>query len=176
MGQCIFDVKSTLGKLTRRACADVIETLRSSLPPPGITASLRLSRMMTVFASSSDCWQNLSSSPQSWKLWSRGWFFPMRPRAKPALLPNEHFVIYQDRQYTEDSIWWQIKRYLCRPCYIRITTVGGRDGSIGVRGLILGGGVFYYTGTRGFAGDSVINFEVFLANGTDVDANTWSFS
>ncbi|KAI8628514.1 FAD-binding domain-containing protein [Xylariaceae sp. FL1651] len=52
-----------------------------------------------------------------------------------------------------------------------ITVPGGRDGDVGVGGFLLGGGNSYYSGRAGFGCDSVINFEVVLANGTIVNAN-----
>ncbi|KAI1298398.1 FAD-binding domain-containing protein [Xylaria venustula] len=52
-----------------------------------------------------------------------------------------------------------------------VTAVGGRDGDVGVGGFLLGGGNSYYSGRQGFGCDSVINFEVVLANGTIVNAN-----
>ncbi|KAI0446386.1 FAD-binding domain-containing protein [Xylaria telfairii] len=52
-----------------------------------------------------------------------------------------------------------------------ITTTGGRDGDVGVGGFLLGGGNSYYSGRTGFGCDSVVNFEVVLANGTIINAN-----
>ncbi|KAI0424493.1 FAD-binding domain-containing protein [Xylaria sp. FL1042] len=52
-----------------------------------------------------------------------------------------------------------------------VTAVGGRDGDVGVGGFLLGGGNSYYSGRQGFGCDSVINFEVVLANGTIINAN-----
>ncbi|KAI1170199.1 FAD-binding domain-containing protein [Nemania sp. FL0916] len=52
-----------------------------------------------------------------------------------------------------------------------ITVAGGRDGDVGVGGFLLGGGNSYYSGRTGFGCDSVINFEVVLANGTIINAN-----
>lgn len=48
---------------------------------------------------------------------------------------------------------------------------GGRDGDVGVAGLITGGGNSYYTGRRGFVCDNLVNAEVVLADGTVVNAN-----
>lgn len=52
-----------------------------------------------------------------------------------------------------------------------ITVTGGRDGDVGVGGFLLGGGNSYYSGRMGFGCDSVVNFEVVLANGTIINAN-----
>ena len=53
---------------------------------------------------------------------------------------------------------------------------GGRCGSTGVGGLILGGGILYYAAKVGFVADNVINFEVVLASGMIVNANRSSNS
>ncbi|KAK4496428.1 hypothetical protein PRZ48_012408 [Zasmidium cellare] len=53
-----------------------------------------------------------------------------------------------------------------------VTAPGGRDGGVGVGGFLLGGGLTFFMGRRGFACDSVRNYEVVLANGTIVNANT----
>lgn len=47
---------------------------------------------------------------------------------------------------------------------------GGRNGKVGVGGLLLGGGKTFYTGSRGFACDDVISYEVVLADGRIVTA------
>ncbi|KAL2200173.1 hypothetical protein P885DRAFT_28222 [Corynascus similis CBS 632.67] len=43
---------------------------------------------------------------------------------------------------------------------------GGREGNVGVAGLLLGGGSTFFTARRGFACDNVLAFEVVLADGT----------
>jgi FAD/FMN-containing dehydrogenase len=48
---------------------------------------------------------------------------------------------------------------------------GGRDGSVGVGGFLLGGGLNYFMGRQGLGCDSIKNFEVVLANGKIVNAN-----
>lgn len=47
---------------------------------------------------------------------------------------------------------------------------GGREGNVGVAGLILGGGNTFLTARRGFACDNVVEFEVVLADGRIVRA------
>lgn len=54
--------------------------------------------------------------------------------------------------------------------YDRIVA-GGREGQVGVAGLILGGGKSFLTPRRGFACDNVLEFEVVLADGSIVKAN-----
>ncbi|KAF4636113.1 hypothetical protein G7Y89_g1974 [Cudoniella acicularis] len=53
-----------------------------------------------------------------------------------------------------------------------VVVTGGRDGGVGVGGFLLGGGLSYYTGHMGLGCDSVINYEVVLANGQIVNANS----
>ncbi|KAI1804338.1 hypothetical protein F4811DRAFT_561903 [Daldinia bambusicola] len=53
-----------------------------------------------------------------------------------------------------------------------VVVTGGRDGDVGVGGFLLGGGNSFYTGRTGFGCDTVKNFEVVLANGTVVNANS----
>ncbi|KAL2842918.1 hypothetical protein BJY01DRAFT_235845 [Aspergillus pseudoustus] len=48
---------------------------------------------------------------------------------------------------------------------------GGREGQVGIAGLLLGGGISYYTCRVGFACDQVINYEVVVADGRIVNAN-----
>ncbi|KAF1960714.1 FAD-binding domain-containing protein [Byssothecium circinans] len=52
-----------------------------------------------------------------------------------------------------------------------VTVTGGRDGDVGVGGFMLGGGNSYHSGKNGFACDTVVNYEVVLANGSVVQAN-----
>ncbi|KAF2094068.1 FAD binding domain-containing protein [Rhizodiscina lignyota] len=52
-----------------------------------------------------------------------------------------------------------------------VVVTGGRDGTVGVGGFLLGGGLTYYMGQQGLACDNIKNFEVVLTNGTVVDAN-----
>lgn len=48
---------------------------------------------------------------------------------------------------------------------------GGRDGNVGVAGVVLGGGYTFYAARRGFACDDVVAFEVALADGRIVTAD-----
>ncbi|KAI1208441.1 uncharacterized protein F4807DRAFT_431346 [Annulohypoxylon truncatum] len=52
--------------------------------------------------------------------------------------------------------------------------LGGRYASVGVSGVLLGGGLSHFSGTYGWAANNVANFEVVLANGTIVNANSTS--
>ncbi|KAI0140547.1 FAD-binding domain-containing protein [Xylariaceae sp. FL1272] len=53
--------------------------------------------------------------------------------------------------------------------------IGGRHGSVGVSGLLLGGGLSFFSGLFGMAVDSVVNFEVVLSNSTIVNANSLEY-
>ncbi|KAF1952218.1 FAD binding domain-containing protein [Byssothecium circinans] len=52
-----------------------------------------------------------------------------------------------------------------------VMVTGGRSASVGVGGLIIGGGISHYSSRYGLACDNVVNFEVVLADGRIVDAN-----
>ena len=52
-----------------------------------------------------------------------------------------------------------------------VVVTGGRDGGVGVGGFLLGGGLTYYMGCRGFGCDSVVNYEVVLSDGSVINAN-----
>lgn len=53
-----------------------------------------------------------------------------------------------------------------------VVVAGGRDGGVGVGGFLLGGGISFFSGRTGLGCDSVANYEVVLANGTVVNANS----
>ena len=53
-----------------------------------------------------------------------------------------------------------------------VTVAGGRDGDVGVGGFLLGGGLSFFSGRKGFGCDTVVNYEVVLANGSVIDANS----
>ncbi|KAF6828032.1 FAD binding domain-containing protein [Colletotrichum plurivorum] len=67
------------------------------------------------------------------------------------------------------GIWRDVYASLLKQ---NVTVAGGRDGGVGVGGFLLGGGNSYYTGRMGFGCDSVKNFEVVLADGRIVNANS----
>jgi FAD binding domain len=49
---------------------------------------------------------------------------------------------------------------------LKYTVVGGRETTVGVGGLTLGGGISYYSGRYGLACDNVLSYETVLAYGT----------
>lgn len=69
--------------------------------------------------------------------------------------------------------WIDVYEYLS---VYDLTVPGGRLGPVGVPGLLLAGGVNFYGNQVGFSCNSVINYEVVLANGTVVYANQTSNS
>jgi FAD/FMN-containing dehydrogenase len=46
-----------------------------------------------------------------------------------------------------------------------VTVAGGRTGTVGIGGFLLGGGNTFYAAREGFGCDNVVNFEIVLANG-----------
>lgn len=52
-----------------------------------------------------------------------------------------------------------------------LSVTAGRVGTVGVGGLVLGGGASFHSGTRGFSCDDVVNYEVILADGSIINAN-----
>ncbi|KAI1501432.1 FAD-binding domain-containing protein, partial [Biscogniauxia marginata] len=52
-----------------------------------------------------------------------------------------------------------------------VMVAGGREGLVGVGGLLTGGGKTLYTCRYGFACDQVVNYEVVLADGSIVEVN-----
>lgn len=55
-----------------------------------------------------------------------------------------------------------------------LAVAGGRFGAVGVSGLLLGGGFSYFSSEYGWGASSVVNYQVVLANGKIVDANSTS--
>ncbi|OTA98694.1 hypothetical protein M426DRAFT_325766 [Hypoxylon sp. CI-4A] len=51
------------------------------------------------------------------------------------------------------------------------SVIGGRIPAVGVSGLILGGGLFHFSGEYGLTADNVKNFEIVLADGNITNAN-----
>ncbi|KAI2627109.1 FAD-binding domain-containing protein [Hypomontagnella submonticulosa] len=55
-----------------------------------------------------------------------------------------------------------------------LTMVGGRAATVGVSGLLLGGGISFFSGEHGWACDNIISYEIVLGSGEilTVDSNT----
>ncbi|KAI9933671.1 hypothetical protein ASPWEDRAFT_160173 [Aspergillus wentii DTO 134E9] len=54
------------------------------------------------------------------------------------------------------------------------TVAGGRGGTVGVGGFLIGGGNTFHTARVGFACDNVLNYQIVLGNGTIANANKHS--
>ncbi|KAJ5690414.1 hypothetical protein N7462_004806 [Penicillium macrosclerotiorum] len=64
--------------------------------------------------------------------------------------------------------WSDVYSYLAQ---YDLTAAGGRLGPVGVPGLLLAGGVNFYGNQVGFACNTVVNYEVVLANGSIIEVN-----
>ncbi|KAI1120821.1 putative oxidoreductase [Nemania abortiva] len=53
-----------------------------------------------------------------------------------------------------------------------LSVAGGRSSGVGVGGLSLGGGISFFGTRYGWTSDAVLNFELVLANGSIINANT----
>ncbi|KAF5505349.1 Bifunctional solanapyrone synthase [Colletotrichum siamense] len=51
-----------------------------------------------------------------------------------------------------------------------LAVVGGRIGGVGVSGLLLGGGISFYSNQYGFAADNVVRYQAVLASGLVIEA------
>lgn len=56
------------------------------------------------------------------------------------------------------------------------TVPGGRAGDVGVGGYLLGGGISYFNPRVGFACDSIVRYEIVLANGDLIEADAETHS
>jgi len=57
-----------------------------------------------------------------------------------------------------------------------LVALGGRVGIVGVPGLLLGGGISFYSNQHGFASDNVFAYEIVLATGEIVTASSTTYS
>ncbi|CAG7937864.1 unnamed protein product [Penicillium nalgiovense] len=64
--------------------------------------------------------------------------------------------------------WSDVYEYLQK---FDLSAAGGRLGPVGVPGLLLAGGINFYGNQVGFGCDTVVNYEIVLANGSIVEAN-----
>ncbi|KAJ8118417.1 hypothetical protein OPT61_g610 [Boeremia exigua] len=67
---------------------------------------------------------------------------------------------------------WQSVYDLLDPYGIAVQ--GGRNGDVGIGGFLTGGGIGFFSPEKGWACDSVANFEVVLSDGSVVNANATS--
>ncbi|KAI0861671.1 hypothetical protein F4860DRAFT_475829 [Xylaria cubensis] len=66
------------------------------------------------------------------------------------------------------SKWIDVYTYL-DPYNVQVA--GGRNGQVGVGGLLVGGGISHFSARAGWSCDNVVNFEVALASGELINAN-----
>ncbi|KAG4222157.1 hypothetical protein PC116_g29368 [Phytophthora cactorum] len=52
-----------------------------------------------------------------------------------------------------------------------LLVVGGRESEVGVGGFLIGGGLSFFNSSKGWSCDTIVNFEVVLADGSIVQAN-----
>ncbi|KAL7907982.1 hypothetical protein GGI35DRAFT_76225 [Trichoderma velutinum] len=69
------------------------------------------------------------------------------------------------------AVWNDVYGYLDD---FNLSAAGGRNGLVGVGGLLLGGGISHFSPRVGWASDGVVGFEVVLANGTLVNISATS--
>ncbi|KAH8923045.1 FAD binding domain protein [Atractiella rhizophila] len=69
--------------------------------------------------------------------------------------------------------WIDVYRFLDP---LGLTVAGGRNGAVGVAGLTLGGGISYWSPQVGLTCDTVVNFEIVLADGKLTNVNATSHS
>ena len=77
-----------------------------------------------------------------------------------AMSKLNNIELSQDESYVSVGpglTWGEVYKYLEPHGLI---AVGGRVGLVGVPGLILGGGISFYSSQYGFASDNVVAFEV----------------
>ncbi|KAL4926705.1 FAD-binding oxidoreductase [Aspergillus undulatus] len=80
-------------------------------------------------------------------------------------------VYHPDKQTVEimaGAKWGDVYKTL-KPLGVAVT--GGRSDSVGVGGLIIGGGMSYFAPQYGLACDNVLSFEIVLSNGTIATAS-----
>lgn len=69
------------------------------------------------------------------------------------------------------SRWGNVYQKLLK---YQVCVTGGRDGNVGVGGFLTGGGNSFFSGLHGLGCDNVANFEVVLASGEIINANSSS--
>lgn len=91
--------------------------------------------------------------------------------------PSHRSVLCFGSVCTGDGLYLPLFRWSDVYTYLQkfeLTAAGGRLGPVGVPGLLLAGGVNFYGNQVGFGCDTVVNYEVVLADGSIVEANKTS--
>ncbi|KAI9787987.1 MAG: hypothetical protein M1816_007291 [Peltula sp. TS41687] len=66
--------------------------------------------------------------------------------------------------------WIQVYSWLANQ---GLTSIGGRYATVGLGGLLTGGGINYFQSVRGWAADNVVNYEVVTAQGQILQVNAY---
>lgn len=82
-----------------------------------------------------------------------------------------HIVINKEAEYIDIGVGARWKDVYDVLDGREFGVTGARAGSVGVGGYLLGGGLSIYEGQQGWACDSVLQFEVVLANGTSMEVS-----
>ncbi|KAI9685128.1 MAG: hypothetical protein M1822_004715 [Bathelium mastoideum] len=67
--------------------------------------------------------------------------------------------------------WWDVYQWISSH---DLMVVGGRYAPVGVPGLLLGGGISYFSGQFGWAANNVLGYEIVLGNGTILEVTSSS--
>ena len=67
--------------------------------------------------------------------------------------------------------WWDVTEFTSARHRV---VLGGRFGPVGVPGLLLGGGVSYFSGQHGWAADHVVGYQIVIANATVLEVTSSS--
>ncbi|CAG9957160.1 unnamed protein product [Clonostachys rosea f. rosea IK726] len=74
----------------------------------------------------------------------------------------------------EAGVRWGTVYQILQPLGLGLGVAGGRSNTNGVGGLVLSGGLSFFSSRDGFITDNVISFEVVLASGQVVTADPWT--
>ncbi|KAJ9271769.1 CAZyme family AA7 [Paecilomyces variotii] len=100
-----------------------------------------------------------------------GWSSTGQPGLVIDLKHLNQITVSEDKQIVSvgaGALWGDV--YIALDSY-GISVIGGRIPSVGVGGLILGGGFFHFSSQYGLAADNIKNFEIVLADGTVANVN-----
>ncbi|KAL4945676.1 hypothetical protein BDV06DRAFT_230146 [Aspergillus oleicola] len=100
-----------------------------------------------------------------------GWASTRQPGLVIGLRDINQISVTEDKALVSlgpGALWGEVYEALDKH---EITVTGGRIPSVGVGGLILGGGFSHFSGQYGLTTDSVKNFEVVLGDGTITEVN-----
>ncbi|KAJ5177524.1 uncharacterized protein N7500_000223 [Penicillium coprophilum] len=82
-------------------------------------------------------------------------------------LSDDHSIVSIGPSYRWRDVYGYLQKF-------GLTAAGGRLGPVGVPGLLLAGGINFYGNQVGFGCDTIVNYEVVLADGSIVEVNRTS--